>query len=510
MEIPRAPIAPDFDNGVSYWAPAVPAGERLPAGESRPAGERLPGPRTADVCIVGAGYTGLWTAYYLKRAQPDLRVVVLEKEVPGHGASGRDGGRLVAALPGSCTRFARRHGRPAVVALQRAMFATIDEILRVAVDEGIDAGPLKNGVLYLARNQAQLARLETHVRLGRTWGWTERDLRLDPHAPRPDFRALHTDSRAPHPDSHALHYDTRDRLNVADAMGSAWSPHGAMVQPAALVEGLARVTGELGVEIYPHTPALRIRPRSSVSPAAAATPHGTVAAEYVIRATEGFTAALEGHHRDWLPMNSSTIVTSPLPPDAWEAIGWDGGELLDGLAHVRVHAQRTADGRIAIGGRGRPYRYGSRVDDSGRTAPATVDALWRILIEMFPAAASSTVAYAWSAVLGVPRDRCSSITLDHRTGLGHAGGYSGGGVAASNLAGRTLRDLLLERDTPLTALPWVGWRSRRWEPEPLRWLGIQSGYALYRAADLHESASSSPRTSPLAQLADTLTGHRHP
>ncbi|MFI0356487.1 NAD(P)/FAD-dependent oxidoreductase [Actinomadura sp. 9N407] len=473
MDIARAPLATDFDNGVSYWSPAGAS----PA--DRPAGERLPGPRTADVCIVGAGYTGLWTAYYLKRAQPGLRIVVLEKDVPGHGASGRDGGRLVAGIPGSCTRFARRHGRPAVAALQRAMFDTIDEIVRVAVDEGIDAGLDKNGVLYVARNPAQRARLETHVRLSRTWGWTEDD----------------------------LHADIHDRVNVTNAVGAAWSPHGATVHPAAMVRGLARVVGDLGVEIYEHTPALRIRPRSSVSPAAAATPYGSVAAEYVIRATEGFTAALEGHHRDWLPMNTSTIVTGPLPPDAWEAIGWEGGELLAGMTHCHVQAQRTADGRIAIGGRGSPYRYGSRLDDSGRTTQATVDGLWRILTAMFPAVASGTVTHAWSGVLGVPRDRCSSVTLDHRTGLGHAGGYTGSGVAASNLAGRTLRDLLLERDTPLTTMPWVGWKSRPWEPEPLRWLGIQTGYTLYRAADVHERASSSSKTSPLARLADTITGH---
>jgi len=472
MDSQHAPLAPGFRNGgVSYWY-------RDAGGVPSP-GERLPGPRSADVCIVGAGFTGLWTAYYLKRARPDLDIVVLEKEFPGYGASGRNGGWVVGEVAGSHQRYARRHGRAAAIALQREMFSTIDEIIRVAKDEGIEAGLLKSGVLYVARNQAQLARLHKQVKRLREWGWTGEDVTLDADG----------------------------RVNVEGAVGAAWSPHCARVQPAALVQGLARAVRGLGVEVYERTPVLRIRPRSSVSPAAAATPYGTVAAEYVLRATEGFTPDLEGHHRDWLPMNSSMIVTTPLPAETWQDIGWDGGELLGDMAHYYVYAQRTADGRIAFGGRGKPYRYGSRVDGSGRTHPGTVDALWRTLVGMFPAAASVPVAHAWSGVLGVPRDWCSTVTLDHRTGLGHAGGYTGTGVATSNLAGRTLRDLLLKRDTPLTRMPWVGWKARHWEPEPLRWLGVQTTYALYRAADAHERASTSRRTSPLALVADAITGH---
>jgi glycine/D-amino acid oxidase-like deaminating enzyme len=207
-------------------------------------------------------------------------------------------------------------------------------------------------------------------------------------------------------------------------------------------------------------------------------------------------------------MNSSMIVTTPLPDEVWDAIGWDGAELLGDMAHYYMYAQRTADGRIAFGGRGKPYRYGSRVDASGRTHPDTVNALWRTLTGMFPATAGSvSVAHAWSGVLGVPRDWCSTVTLDHESGLGHAGGYTGTGVATSNLAGRTLRDLLLKEDTELTRMPWVGWKTRHWEPEPLRWLGVQATYALYRTADAHEAASASARTSPLAVVADAITGH---
>ncbi|MQY08509.1 NAD(P)/FAD-dependent oxidoreductase [Actinomadura macrotermitis] len=460
-----APLAPDFANGgVSYWYRAI--------GVPEP-GPRLPGSLSCDVCIVGAGYTGLWTAYYLKRAQPDLRIVVLDKEFAGFGASGRNGGWLVGEIAGARERYAARHGRPAAVALQRAMFDTVAEVVRVAEAEGIDAGIVHGGVLTVARNAAQQGRLADMIAASREWGWTEDDL---------------------------MPLDPAERLNVAGATGLAWSPHCARVQPAALVRGLARVVRDLGVEVYERTPVRRIRPGAAV------TPYGTVSADYVLRATEGFTADLAGHHRDWLPMNSSMIVTTPLPAETWAEIGWKRRELLGDMAHYYMYAQRTADDRIAFGGRGKPYRYGSRIDDDGRTRPRTVDALWEMLTGMFPAAASTgRVAHAWSGVLGVPRDWCSTAVVDHTTGLGHAGGYTGHGVAAANLAGRTLRDLVLRRDTELTALPWVDRRVRRWEPEPLRWLGVHAMYALYRTADARERTSVD--TSALARIADAITGH---
>ncbi len=155
-------------------------------------------------------------------------------------------------------------------------------------------------------------------------------------------------------------------------------------------------------------------------------------------------------------MNSSMIITEPLAADAWEQIGWEGREVLGDEANVYVYLQRTDDGRIAIGGRGIPYRFGSRTDGAGDTAQATVEQLHQRLCAMFPPAAGAAIDHAWSGVLGVPRDWCVSVNADRSSGLAWAGGYVGEGVAASNLAARTLRDLILGRDSELTALPWVG------------------------------------------------------
>jgi glycine/D-amino acid oxidase-like deaminating enzyme len=439
-----------------------------------PARAPLPGPREADVAIVGAGYTGLWSAYYLKRADPTLEIVVLEREVAGFGASGRNGGWVSGFFSGPARAYERRDGRERLAALQREMLDTVDEVARVLAAERIDADFVKGGLLTVALGEAQLLRLREHVRAGRERGLGEHDL-----------RELDRDELAA-------------RLRVADACGAAFSPHVARVHPAKLLAGLATAVERLGVTIHEQTPVSEIRPHSAITPA------GTVGARWVIRATEGYTASLRGQKRALVPMNSSMIVTEPLPAAAWTEIGWTGREVVSDDAHVYAYLQRTDDGRIAIGGRGAPYRFGSRTDGAGETAAATVASLREKLVAMFPAVTDVAIDHAWSGVLGVPRDWCVSIDADPRTGLARAGGYVGEGVAAANLAARTLRDLVLGEPSGLVALPWVGRRPRAWEPEPLRWAAIHGVYALYRRADAIERRSGRP--SRLGRLVDVVSG----
>ncbi|WP_327590873.1 FAD-binding oxidoreductase [Nonomuraea sp. NBC_00507] len=466
------PLAKEFANGgVSYWYRQIGLPERRPA---------LPGPRDYDVAIVGGGYTGLWTAYYLKKADPGLRIAILEKEFAGFGASGRNGGWLSAEFAGSRRRHAKARGRQAMIDLQHAMFRAVDEVIAVAGEEGIDADLHKGGLIHVATNPAQRRRLREELAELRTWGYGEDDLRL-----------MDRDEQ-------------RERVQVAGTLEATYSPHCARIQPAKLAVGLARAVAGLGVDIFESTPVTEILPRQG-GKASAVTARGAVTADYVIRATEGFTARLAGQRRQWLPMNSSMIVTEPLPAEVWKHIGWAGNELLGDEAHAYIYAQRTADDRIAIGGRGVPYRFGSRTDDRGATQRQTVALLWRMLVRLFPAAADARIQHAWCGVLGVPRDWCSTVHLDHASGLGWAGGYVGSGVTTTNLAGRTLRDLVLRRETELTALPWVGRQVRQWEPEPLRWAGVQLIYALYRAADRHENDRTTT-TSAYARLATLIAG----
>ena len=273
----------------------------------------------------------------------------------------------------------------------------------------------------------------------------------------------------------------------------------ARIQPAKLVRGLAAAVERLGVRIVEDTEA------TGIAPGVVTTPHGAVRAPIILRATEGFTATLPGLRRDWLPLNSAQIVTEPLPDAVWAEIGWDGHEILGDFNNAYCYCQRTREGRIAVGGRGAPYRMGSRIDKDGAPGPETIRQLIAILHRHFPAARDARIDHAWCGVLGVPRDWCATVGLDRATGIGWAGGYVGVGVSTSNLAGRTLADLARRQDTALTRLPWVNRRVRRWEPEPLRWLGVQGMYRLLHMADAREARLGGP-PSKLAALGAWLTG----
>ncbi|HNM85591.1 MAG TPA: FAD-dependent oxidoreductase, partial [Mycobacterium sp.] len=427
--------------------------------------------RDVDVCIVGAGYTGLWTAYYLKRADPSLSVTVLEARFAGFGASGRNGGWLSGLAPGHRGLLARRHGRPAVIDWQHALNDTVDEVIAVGEREGIDADIVKGGTLDVARNRAQLARLRKQVDEDRSWGDD-------------DVVLLSKDEAA-------------QRVAVADMLAASYTPHCARIQPAKLARGLADTVERLGVSIHEQTVV------TDITAGRAVTARGTVRAPFVLRATEGFTTRLPGLKRRWLPMNSAMIATDPIPAEVWAEIGWQGRETLGDTAHGFFYAQRTADDRIAIGGRAVPYRYGSGIDRDGAVGQDTVDYLTGVLNGIFPQTRGVGVAHGWCGVLAVPRDWTAGVALDRSTGLGWAGGYVGHGVTATNLAGRTLADLVLRRDTALTRMPWVGHRSRTWEPEPLRWLGVRGMYSAYKVADAHESRGRSS-TSPIAVVADAI------
>ncbi len=434
----------------------------------------LDGDASADVCIVGAGYTGLWTAWYLKALRPDLSVLVVEKEFAGFGASGRNGGWLTGGFAWNHDRYLANGGPDAVRAMVQAMNGTVAEVIRVAAAEDIDADILPTDELMVAVRPAQLERARAEVAHRLSWGEGADRVSL-----------LGRD-------------EVNARIRMPGALGAMRVAGVARVQPAKLVRGLAAAVERRGVRIAEGTAV------TAIAPGRVTTDRGIVRAGVVLRATEGFTAALPGHRRDWLPLNSSQIATAPLPPEVWDRIGWQGHEILGDVANAYCYCQRTREGRITVGARGVPYRYGSALDRMGAPDAETIRRLTAILRKHFPAARDVPVDHAWCGVLGVPRDWCATVGFDPATRIGFAGGYVGVGVSTSNLAGRTLADLALGQDTDLTRLPWVNRRVRRWEPEPLRWLGVRGMYALYAAADRAEDGGGPP--SRLAALGNRLTG----
>ncbi len=436
----------------------------------------LAGDIDADVAIIGAGYTGLWTAYYLLRADPHLRIAIIEKEIAGFGASGRNGGWCSALFAGGRDAMARTHGREAVIALQREMRATVDEVGRVAAAESIEVDFHKGGTLTFATSPAHLDRVRASVTEEHRWGATDDD-------------AVWLDR-----------VEARSRVAADGVLGAAYTPHCARVQPAKLARGLADRVARMGAKLFEKTAATEIGIRE------VQTTHGRVRAEVVVRATEGYTARIAGLRRALAPLYSLMIATAPLPPSFWAEIGWNDRETLADGRHLIIYAQRTADDRIAFGGRGAPYHFASRIRDRFDRDSGTFAELQRVLVGLFPSVAEAPITHRWGGPLGVPRDWMSSVGFDRATGLAWAGGYVGDGVSTTNLAGRTLADLITGADTPITHLPWVGHGSPRWEPEPFRWLGINLALALPAGADRAEFRTGRPARLRNALL-ERLTGH---
>lgn len=427
--------------GRSLWLGQLP-GALVP----RPS---LPGDISCDVAIVGAGFTGLWAAYYLKMLQPDLRIVVLEREIAGYGPSGRNGGWASGGIAGSAAAY--RIGAQELGRATRLTNDSVEEVGRIAERERIECGFLKAGAVTIATSMPQWRRLREDAA----------------GSPDDDGRLL---SPA----------ETEQMVRAGRLTGSWYTPHAARIDPARLVRGLASACERHGVTIHERTPVREIR-RGLVR-----CQSGLVRADAVIGATESYTTQLPGARRRYLPLYSLMIATAPLGEDAWNALGWRDGLLVADRRFLFFYAQRTTDGRIAIGGRGAPYRLRSPINTGNERDGSVRDRLVSTLARVFPQAAGAEVTHHWGGPLAVPRDWSMSVTFDPTTGLGSAGGYTGHGVVATNISGRTLADLVLGRNSDLVTMPWVGHRSRHWEPEPLRFLASRAIVATLAGADRYE------------------------
>lgn len=464
--------------GVSFWF------DRLAASG---ADALVPRPGLAadaryDVCIVGGGLTGLWTAYSLIAAEPTLRIAVLEREIAGFGASGRNGGWCSALFPVSADALAREHGEEAARRMRRAMIDTVDEVGRVAAAEGIDADFRRGGTVVFSRSPAQESLARAELAEAARFGVDPIEA-LDADAVAARYGATGVDGRAP--------TATRD-------------PNCARVQPAALARGLARVVESRGVDVFERTEVVDW----AAGVVFARTPDGDrvrVRAPRILIALEGYGAGLPRVRRRILPLYSLMIATEPLPERVWGEIGIAHGETFSDRRHLLVYGQRTADDRFAFGGRGARYHWGSRVRGAFDRDPRVFEHLRLALGELFPAAREARVTHRWGGPLGVARDWQASVSFNPRTGVGFAGGYVGDGLATTNLAGRTMAELMRGVESELTSLPWVNHRSPLWEPEPARFLGANLGLAAMRAADAEERLTGRP--SLAARLMAPLTGH---
>jgi glycine/D-amino acid oxidase-like deaminating enzyme len=328
---------------------------------------------------------------------------------------------------------------------------------RAAEEASIDCHYERSGALEIAVNAAQLERLRHEFDRLQDCGFADSA-----------FRWLDRDA-------------ARQTLDVDGALGAIHLQHCAAVQPALLACGLAEALEQRGVTIFEHSP---IREFGACDVRSA---QGRVLADTVILAAEGYGATLPGRERQLIPVHSMMVATEPLEPSLFDRLGFNRRYCFGNLDRIVTYGQRTADNRIAFGCRGE-YYYGSSIRrrfDGGepgfRQARDT-------LLRFFPGLHGVRFTHAWGGSLGVSRTLRPAVCFDPARRFGWAGGYFGNGVAAAHLAGQTLADLILERDSERIHTPWVNpqERDRKWEPEPLRWMGFRSTRALMEIADRSE------------------------
>lgn len=459
------------DRAVSPWLDD--AGELVP----RPA---LPGDRDVDVAILGAGFTGLWTAFELQRREPGLRIGIVEANIAGYGGSGRNGAWCSAGLGVTPGELARRYGEDTARYVTGVMRDTVDEIGRVCHESFPDAEFAKGGLLRLARGAHERPVVEAAYELRRRLGIDDGVVLLSPA-------------------------EVAQRVRVAGVEGALADEHCATLHPGRLVRGLARHVEAAGATVWEQTSVTRVRPRSGGRRAALVTDHGTVTADAVVVAGEAYLAGLRQFHRHVLPVYSLVVMTEPMSPAQRESVGWARRECMSSQRISVDYMSCTADGRIVFGGRGAPYHFGSSIAAGHDRHGPTHQWLREQLIDWFPQLAGIRFTAAWGGPVGMPRDWLPTFSYRPGSGLAAAFGYTGQGVAAANLAGRVLADLITGGGAQWSRLPMVGHRPRRWEPEPLRWIAVRALQAAVDRIDARAAKTGKPPSG--RSIAERLIRH---
>lgn len=419
---------------------------------------RLEGRVEADVAIVGAGFTGLWTAYYLKTLAPSLDIAVLEAERVGHGASGRNGGWVIGNLAG-LERLLGTLPLEARRACCRLLADNVDALGDVLAREGIAADFHKGGAVYAA------ARYRDQIAIQRDYLHHLHDLGHDEDA----CQWLDADQLS-------------EKVRFREAYGGIFHRHVATVNPARLVHGLAETLDRLGVTIHEHSRAITIDHHTVT------TAHGMIEAPMTVCATEGYAQRFHDFRKHVIPIQSMVIATEPLADAVWQEIGMADRPAFADASRIITYGHRSADGRLVFGARG-TYRLAARPKHDQAITEAEIRMRHALLSDFFPILKEVRITHGWGGSLGLSRNFRPHAIVDRQAGIATAGGYAGEGVAGSHLFGRTLADLILERETEFTDKPWAYANAshrriiKRWEPEPLRWLAAQAITGSYAAEE---------------------------
>ncbi|MEQ1567406.1 MAG: FAD-dependent oxidoreductase [Myxococcota bacterium] len=424
--------APDVDDNTSMWAATAP-----PA----PPARELRGDVRADVVVIGAGFTGMSTAWHLSERFPDRKIVVLDAKRVGNGASGRNGGMALHWINGVEVHDPDRARR-----LYALTTDTLGWITDVLAAHAPDARFRRDGCLEVLTDPKRAEAAHHKAELLASWGLPIRYLGGA---------------------------ELRARVQAVGAVGAVFDPTTGVLHGLDLLRVMERVTLARGVEVFEHSPVLTIEEGRTIT---VTTPSGTVRAPTMVLATNGYTPRLGYFRSGVFPLHSHVIATEPLPLSRWEQLGWGHvAGFTDDLDRI-AYASLTADGRLLFGGGGNgaySYYYGGRTQTP--TSPERQYAYVRsILDRYFPGAADVKIAHRWTGTLGITLSRCCSMGVmgEHRNIL-YALGYSGHGVVLANLAGRVLCDLYSDHHEPWRDLPFYQRSLGGIPPDPARWAGYQ-------------------------------------
>jgi glycine/D-amino acid oxidase-like deaminating enzyme len=433
---------------ISFWLED--AGEPL---TPRPALQRS---CDVDIAILGAGYTGLWTAYYLLRENPGLRVAIVESEIAGYGASGRNGGWCSPRFPLSAGAMTQRYGAEAARAVLLSLQSAVEEIRDACERESIDACFRPSGTLTVARGAHQVPALKSALAAYERLGLGDHYQFLSPE-------------------------QVAERVRVTDVHAGLYTTGGASLHPARLARGLARAIEAHGGTIYEQT---RVTEFHGGANPRLITEAGEVrASKAIVLAGEAYLTGLRKLHRALLPVYSLICLTEPLSATQWSEIGWQNGENLSSMRNTIVYLTKTPDGRILFGSRGAPYAFGSRITDEQDRHAKTIALIQSSVRDWFPSLSSIRFAHAWGGPVGMPMDWTPAVRFDAGSKIAFAGGYTGQGVAASNLAGQMLAAMIAGKTTGFDSLLFAQRRSPNWIPEPLRWLVVRYMQGAYQRID---------------------------
>jgi glycine/D-amino acid oxidase-like deaminating enzyme len=403
----------------------------------------LRGEQTADVAIIGGGYTGMWTAYFLGERMPGARIVLLEQDICGGGPSGRNGG-FVHGWWEDLPYLAGRYGRDAAMAIASEADEAVDGIGAWCLEHGVDAWYTKAG--YLRVNAFP----------GREHDWD---------ATVAGLRALGQEGRLVPRGAAEV-----QRTCASPAFGDGLlMPSAASIQPARLARGLRRVLLERGVRIHEGT---RVRGMTGDGPVSLSTDAGRVRADQAVLAINAWASGWPGFRTRVLAWASYMVITEPIP-DRLAALGWTGGELISDSRFTISYFRTTPDGRIAFGAGVGAAGLGGRI---GRTFTHDARAVARVAANfrhLFPAMADVPFTDAWGGPIDITGHRFPEIASGHGGRVHFAHGFAGNGVGPSRLAGRILASLVEGGGDPVARLAFVGRRQPFLPPEPIRFVGAR-------------------------------------